>query len=122
MLVMRQHLVPTHSLVHLTMKIILAFAAALALSVTAASAQVTTPGSTPTVNGNTSPQSAPPAQAPGSVGTLPASNTQPASDMAPQTTAGSSTRSKKMKGNKDMDKARTKKTKMKSSSTTTSPQ
>ncbi|WP_022821960.1 hypothetical protein [Hymenobacter norwichensis] len=104
------------------MKIVFAFAAALALSVTASFAQTTTPGSTPTVNGNTSPQSAPPAQGSGSLGTLPASNTQPASDMPAQTTAGSARRSGKMKGNKDMDKARTKKTKMKSSTTTTSPQ
>lgn len=83
------------------MKLILAFAAALTLSVSAASAQTQQP--TPTVSGTTSPQSSPPAQAPGSVGTLPAQNTQPAAD---QTTTRTSTKDRKVKRNADMDKPR----------------
>lgn len=88
------------------MKVFLAFAAALALSATAASAQ-TVQQSTPTVNGSTSPKSAPPAQAPGSLGTLPAQNTQPAADQAD--VRRTSTKDRSGKTNKDMKKPRDKK-------------
>lgn len=99
------------------MKTVFTFAAALALSVTAAFAQTTQ--TTPTVNGSMSPQSSPPAQPANSTGTLPASNTQPASDM--RTTEGVQAQQRRMnrKANKDMDKTRTKKSKMKSSTSTT---
>lgn len=99
------------------MKILFALAAAFALSVTAAAAQ-TNPQSTPTPSGGSvSPQSSPPAQAPGSLGTLPSSNTQPASDMttSPAATAGQTDRSARR--TKEMKKPRSKK-KMKTSTST----
>ncbi|SNR54543.1 MULTISPECIES: hypothetical protein [Hymenobacter] len=104
------------------MKIVFAFVAALALGVSAASAQTTPTQSTPTVNGSMSPQSSPPAQPANSVGTLPASNTQPASDMRSAQGVEAAQRRADRKMKKDMEKPRTKKSKMKSSTTTTSPQ
>ncbi|UYZ57844.1 hypothetical protein [Hymenobacter latericus] len=96
------------------MKLAFVFAAALLLSATAASAQTSSQG-TPTVNGTTSPQSAPPAQAPGSLGTLPAQNTQPAADR--ETTTAASAQGQTSGSNKEMKKAR-KKQKQKAASTT----
>ncbi|RSK51024.1 hypothetical protein [Hymenobacter rigui] len=97
------------------MKIFFASAVALLLGISAASAQTTQ--STPTVNGSVSPQSAPPAQPQGSLGTLPASNTQPASDRATMTPNTSPTMTREQRKNKAMEKRDKKKMKTSNGST-----